>query len=175
MSYFSKFPLQEYDATGTGDSYVVTTNLTKRAGIKAKAVLNATYFKVYNVLDGETPESIAFDQYRDPTLHWVILLTNNIMDRFYDWPMPYQQFLNFVNAKYTNVNAVHHYEISQSSGDTSKKISIGKDNTDYPRATLITNFEYEDTRQDELRKIKLLKIEYISQVVQELENIMAGR
>ena len=63
------------------------------------------------------------------------MLLNDITDRYHDWPMSEAQFLQFVNEKYSNVDAVHHYEISQSSGDTSVKINIRTDNTDYPTAT----------------------------------------
>ena len=48
-----------------------------------------------------------------------------------------KQFLQFVNDKYDNVDGTHHYEISQSSGDTSKKINIGTDNTDYPTTAIL--------------------------------------
>ena len=89
--------------------------------------------------------------------------------------MPLNQLLNFVDKKYTNVNGVHHYEINKTSGDTTKKISIGTDNTDYPDATLITNFEYEQNRQDDLRKIKIVKEIYIQQVIEEFRIIMGNR
>ena len=47
-------------------------------------------------------------------------------------------FLQFVNEKYSNVDDSDIiYEISQSSGDTSVKINIGSDNTDYP--TVLNN------------------------------------
>ena len=67
------------------------------------------------------------------------------------------QFLSFLNDKYSNLNyTVHHYEITQTSGDTSLKINIGPDNTDHPNNTPITNREFEEERQDTLRKIRLL-------------------
>ena len=84
------------------------------------------------------------------------MLINNITDRFHDWPMTEAQFLQYVNDKYTNVDAIHHYEISQESGNTKKKIDIGTDNTDYPTATAITNYEHEQEVQDDKRKIRLL-------------------
>ena len=35
-----------------------------------------------------------------------------------------QQFNTYVNEKYDNPDGVHHYEISQSSGDTRTKIEV---------------------------------------------------
>jgi len=83
------------------------------------------------------------------------------------------QFLAFINDKYSNVDATHHYEISQTSGDTTIKIDVGTVNTDYPSATLITNFEYEEARQDEVRKIRLLDPIYIEPFVDEYERLIA--
>ena len=35
-----------------------------------------------------------------------------------------QQFNTYLNEKYDNPDGVHHYEISQSSGDTTTKIEV---------------------------------------------------
>ena len=169
--YFNNFPLIPYDATGTGELKVVT-NLLRRVGIRAKVKANTMLYDTYDVRNGETPESIAFKLYDDAELHWVILLVNDITDRFHDWPMTEAQFLQFIKYKYTNVDAIHHYEISQESGDTSIKISIGTDNTDYPSATAITNYEYEQEVQDAKRKIRLLDPSYVSDFVEEFKSIM---
>ena len=169
--YFKNFPTIPYDATGTGE-FKSVKNLLRRVGIRAKVKANTMLYDTYDIRNGETPESIAFKLYDDTELHWVILLINNITDRFHDWPMSEAQFLQFVNDKYSNPDAIHHYEISQESGDTSKKINIGTDNTDYPTATLITNYEYEQEVQDVKRKIRLLDPSYISVFVEEFKSIM---
>jgi len=77
-----------------------------------------------------------------------------------------------VNEKYDNPNGVHHYEISQSSGDTSIKINIGTSNADYPTASTVTNFEYEEKEQDKIRKIRLLDPRHVAQFVDEFNNLM---
>ncbi len=101
------------------------------------------------------------------------MLINNVTDRFHDWPMTEAQFLQYVNDKYTNVDAIHHYEISQESGNTKKKIDIGTDNTDYPTATAITNYEHEQEVQDDKRKIRLLSPTYIGQFVDEYKKLIS--
>ena len=169
--YFNNFPLIPYDATGTGELKVVT-NLLRRVGIRAKVKANTMLYDTYDVRNGETPESIAFKLYDDAELHWVILLVNDITDRFHDWPLTEAQFLQFIKDKYTNVDAIHHYEISQESGDTAVKINIGTSNTDYPSATAITNYEHEQELQDTKRKIRLLDPSYISDFVEEFKSIM---
>ena len=170
--YFKNFPTIPYDATGTGE-FKSVKNLLRRVGIRAKVKANTMLYDTYDVKNGETPESIAFKLYDNAELHWVIMMINNITDRYHGWPMTEAQFLQFVNDKYDNVDAVHHYEISQTSGNTKKKIDIGTDNTDYPSATLITNYEYEQEQQDVKRKIRLLDPSYISQFTEEYNKLIS--
>ena len=169
--YFQNFPTIPYDSVGDGELKGVT-NILRRVGIRAKVKANTMLYDTYDVRNGETPESIAFKLYDDAELHWVILLVNDITDRFHDWPLTEAQFLQFIKDKYTNVDAIHHYEISQESGDTAVKINIGTSNTDYPSATAITNYEHEQEVQDAKRKIRLLDPSYISDFVEEFKSIM---
>ena len=169
--YFDNFPTIPYDSELTGQ-FKDVKNLLRRVGVRAKVKSNASLFDTYDVKNGESPETIAFKMYGDANLHWVVMLLNDITDRYHDWPMSEAQFLQFVNEKYSNVDAVHHYEISQSSGDTSVKINIGTDNTDYPTATAITNYEHEQKEQDNKRKIRLLDPNYIEDFVEEFKSLM---
>jgi hypothetical protein len=89
-----------------------------------------------------------------------------------------RQFLSHLVERYDNVNATHHYEINQVSGDTSVKINIGTSNIDtdgntIADATLITNREYEEEKQDVLRKIRLLDPVYLEQFVEEFERLVS--
>ena len=170
--YFDNFPTIPYDSELTGQ-FKDVKNLLRRVGVRAKVKSNASLFDTYDVKNGETPETIAFKMYGDANLHWVVMLLNDITDRYHDWPMSEAQFLQFVNEKYSNVDAVHHYEISQSSGDTSVKINVGTDNTDYPTATAITNFEHEQEQQDIKRKIRLLDPSFIADFVEEFKSLMS--
>ena len=166
--YFKEFPTIPYDSEGNG-KFKDVKNLLRRVGVRAKIKTNTSLYDTYDVKNGESPESIAHKLYGDSELHWVILLLNNVTDRFHDWPMSEAQFLQFVNDKYDNVDAIHHYEIPQSSGDTSKKINVGTSNSDYPTATAITNFEHEQEQQDNKRKIRLLDPSFLDDFVEEFK------
>jgi len=169
--YFAQFPLTIYDSVGN-ENYKLVTNLLKRVAIRSKVKVNTLFFDTYDVKEGETPEMIADKLYDDPELHWIVLMVNDITDRYHQWPMNQNQFLTHINDKYTNISGTHHYEINQTSGDTTIKINIGTDNTDHPTATLITNYEYEQERQDTSRKIRLLSPEYVPDFVEEFKSIM---
>ena len=169
--YFGHFPLIPYDSVGDG-KFKLVTNLLKRVAVRSKVKTNVLVFDTYDVRMGETPEEIADKLYNDPELHWVVLLMNNITDRYHQWPLTENQFIAHINDKYDNVDATHHYEISQTSGDTTIKIDIGTDNSDHSGATAITNYEYEVARQDEMRKIRLLDPTYIEAFVGEYKTLM---
>ena len=166
--YFTQFPTIPYDSTGTG-KFKDVKNLLRRVGIRSKVKSNTMLYDTYDVRNGESPESIAFKLYDDAELHWVVMLVNNITDRYHDWPMSESQFLQHINDKYSNADAVHHYEIEQESGDTSIKIDIGTSNADYPTATAITNYEHEQEQQDNKRKIRLLDPSYLDDFVEEFK------
>ena len=174
--YFSSFPIIPYGSTdGTVKN---VTNLLRRVAIRTKVKSNAALYDTYNVKNGETPEIIADKLYEDPELHWVVLLINNVTDRYHDWPMSEQQFNTYVNEKYSNPDGIHHYEISQESGDTTQKIEvydpelISSDTDAYTSATPITNREYEESEQDKKRKIRLLDPVFIDQFVDEFKILM---
>ena len=78
----------------------------------------------------------------------------------------------YLNDKYGSTqNDVHHYEISQESGDTTVTIQV--DNTSYPTATPITNYTYEHTLNEEKREIELLSPNYVSFFVDEFAQLIS--
>ena len=58
-----------------------------------------TAFDWYEVKPGETPESVANGFYQDPSLYWVILVANRIIDRT-GWFLNENQLLNYIFDKY---------------------------------------------------------------------------
>jgi len=179
--YFNSFPIIPYDSTGKGQ-FKDVTNLLRRVALRSKIKSNALMFDTYDVKEGETPESIADKLYGDSELHWVILLVNDITDRYHQWPMSSGQFLDYINDKYDNVDGTHHYKVAQSSGNTKTFIEVydptllttagGQDSDAYSSATLVTNRNYEDDRQDQIRKIRLLDPRYIEDFVDEFKALM---
>tara|TARA_A100001011_G_scaffold399303_1_gene507324 strand:+ start:1343 stop:1891 length:549 start_codon:yes stop_codon:yes gene_type:complete len=177
--YFSSFPKIVYNAKGNGSPKVVT-NILRRVAIRAKIKDNVMLYDTYDIVSGDTPESLAHKLYGNSELHWVILITNDITDRYYQWPMYEQQFNTYINEKYDNPDGVHHYEISQSSGDTTTKIEVyanealySGDTDFYSSSTIITNREYEEREQDNKRRIKLIDPTFVEQFVEEFERFIA--
>ena len=175
--YFAKFPKIMYDILGDGNSTVVT-DLLRRVKIKSSIKDSLTMFDTYSVEGGESPETIAYKLYGDSKYHYVILLLNNITDRYYGWPLGDSAFETYVTNKYAEPGAIHHYEVTQSSGrttsngpdDYSHRIEV---NSDASGAQSVSNYEYERRRQDQLRQIKLLNPDYLPAFEKEFNKLIS--
>mgnify|MGYP000442030693 FL=1 len=174
--YFSNFPKGLYDIKGDGNKKLVT-DLMKRVKIRSKVLSEASLYDVYDVPNGENPEDTAYKHFGDPEMHWVILLTNNITDRYYGWPLTDQDFEKYITDKYDNPDGIHHYEITQSSGpqtgngpsDYSHLVEV---NSTEPGAQSVSNREYEQRLQDEKRQIKLLDPQFLGVLLAEFEKLI---
>ena len=173
--FFDAFPIIPYDSIGDYN-FKDVTNLLRRVRLRTKVKTNVMLFDTYDVKNGETPEMIADKLYGEPELHWIVLMVNDITDRFHQWPLSFAQFNQYVVDKYDDVNSTHHYEVAQDSGDTTVKIWVENDvDTDAYTSesiTRITNYEYEEKEQDRKRQIQLLDPEYVPLFINEFNRKM---
>ena len=173
--YFSNFPLMAYDIKGN-NGYKLVPDILRRVKLRANIKNGMFMFDNYDVKEGETPETVAYKWFGDTLYHWVVLMTNNITDRYYQWPLTQPQFHAHLEDKYGvgNIDATHHYEISQTSGPTTSRDNshLVEVNSDASGATTITNREYEQREQDKLRQIRLLDPRYLGVFVEEFERLI---
>lgn len=176
MTYFAQFPKLQYDIKADGNVNVVP-DIFRRIKLKDKIRDNLVILDKYDLTDGEKPEDVSFKIYGSVDYYWVVLLINGIVDRYYDWPMGFQEFEEYVKDKYAEPGAVHHYEKDQSSGattgdgpgDFSHKVEV---NSTEPGAQSVSNYEYEQRLQDQKRQIKLLDPAYLNEFVEEFERLV---
>ena len=177
MSYFSRFPLMVYDVKGNED-YKLLPDILKRVKIRSGLRAGSFLFDAYDVRDGERPEDVAFKEYGDAGLHWVILMTNNVTDRYYQWPLSQPQFQEHITDKYGagNEDAVHHYEKTQDSGPTSSTdfSHLVECNEGDEGFGIISNRDYEYRKQDEYRQIRLLDKRFLDSFLEEFDNLISG-
>ena len=102
MSYFSKFPMMVYDVKGNKD-YKLLPDILRRVKIRSGLRSGSFMFDNYDVKDGERPEDIAYKWFGDAEYHWVILMTNNVTDRYYQWPLTQPQFQEHLTDKYLSL------------------------------------------------------------------------
>ena len=178
MSYFSKFPLTTYDIKGN-DIRKLLPDILRRVKLKSVIKSGGMLFDKYDVKEGEKPEDIAFKWFGDPELHWVILMTNNVTDRYYGWPMNQVQFAEYITDKYgDNVDAVHHYEVTKDSGRTTSNgpsdySHLVEVNSDTANAISISNRQYEEREQDKKRQIQLLNKSFLGDFIAEFDKLIS--
>ena len=171
MSYFSHFSTIMYDPAGDG-SAKVATDILSRVRVRTNMKKEIVMLDQYDVQENETPEILADRHHGSPHYHWVIMLLNDISDVNHDWIKSTRQLQKYLTTKYTDtqLTEAHHYEISQTSGDTTIKIEV--ENTTYPSATVVTNYEYEVALNESKRKIDLLRNDYLGMFVDEFTNMV---
>ena len=176
--YFSKFPLKVYDVKGD-KKYKLLPDILRRVKLRSSLASSRFVFDKYNVKENENPEDVAFKYYGSAEYHWVVLMVNNITDRYYQWPMTQPDFANFLTDKYGagSEDSIHHYEITQASGrttsngpgDTSYLVEC---NSDEDGALPVTNREYEERQQDKYRKIRLLDRRFLKAFISEFNGLI---
>lgn len=199
MKYFSNLPKIMY--TNRDGSSILYTNLLARVSIKESLLNNALLYYTYDIQEEDTPEIIAHKYYGDAYRYWIILMTNQIMDPQWSWPLSGKNFEKYLSEKYGAVNpsdTVHHYEKIISTTDriskttTTNYVTIDEDTYDtlvesengymLPsgeivivkiQKNIVSNYEYEFNLNESKRNIKILNKIYANQLEQELENLMA--
>ena len=97
-NYFDKFPLVQYGNTTCRD-------LTRRVQFNEKTRNALTLYYTYDVKDGMRTDLIADAYYDDPSLDWLIWMTNFIVDPYYQWNLSERDFNNYLVKKYGSVEA----------------------------------------------------------------------
>lgn len=90
----------------------ILTDITTNVRIRKEVLENISLYDEYDILEGETPEMIAEKIYRNPELHWVIMLVNQRYDYLRDFPLTSYELEQHCIDKYgaDNLYQIHHYE-----------------------------------------------------------------
>ena len=177
--------------------YSLVKNLFKRAKLREDIYQDLTFFTKYDVLGDDRPDNVADLIYGDPTLDWVVLISNNIVNVQSEWPLSQGDFNRYITDKYESeevlYSGIHHYEsreVKASDGTiiipSGSRVSIGQSVSFYDEisdqqvirtdvAMPITNYMHEDRLNNEKRSIFLLKPIYLNILFDDIEEIMANK
>ena len=192
-SYFRQLPELDYPSLSnertSAYDYQVVKNIFKRAILRDDIFNEITAFTKYEVIGDERPDQVAANFYGDPGLDWVVLTTNNIIHVRDEWPMGNQDFLTYLNEKYTaeELSNIHHYETKRIRTANGKLIQPDGltvpenhsitflDNGVLRTESSLTSFtflEHETNLNDAKRSINILRSEYLNLFLEDFENIM---
>lgn len=171
MTYFSTFPQFRYPL----ETYQhAVKDITLRNVFKKSVLDNIFYYDEYIITDIDTPEIISHFIYGSPYYHWLILMANDIVDPFFDWPLPDYVFNTWVEEKYAYLNTT----------GNNGELLLGADKTKYwiNEEGIVVNEElgtypishrlYEDLLNNKKRNIKIIKPELLNDVIAKFEELI---
>ena len=196
-NYFNLVPDFEYVSRlpdAKISDYITVKNLFKRVFLREDIYQNLTFFKKYSIVGDDRPDNVASQVYEDSTLDWLILLANNIINIQNEWPLPQEDFNRYLLDKYNDdydeiYNKVHHFEtievkdsndvviipegleVSEDFSTTYYDYFIGGLTTANNITRPVTNYQYEEKIENKKREIFILKPEYISVVLDDIDDI----
>jgi len=197
-NFFENFPRLAY-TLDDGDSEQVVVDIFKRAILSKEFLDNNSYFELYEVLEGETPEQFAYRYYGTEDLHWLVLLVNDISDPRFDWPMSSANLYKHIVGKYGTdqdvftinkaVNAkgqqleTFFILLENSTHKKPKRLLIDSAETEQintplayqdaaPGSEFLSNYEVELEKNELYRIVRVLKPTAVQDIVTNYNNII---
>ena len=184
------------DGRSEGD-FSVVKNFFKRAKLRDDIFQDLAFFTKYTVIGDDRPDTVATKLYDDPTLDWVVLLSNNIVSIQSEWPLGQAAFNTYVTEKYgdetTLYSGIHHYESREVKANdgtiiipSGARVSVGQSVSFFDEdssqqiirtdvAMPVTNYMFEEKLNDEKRNIFILKPIYLNILFDDIDQIMRNK
>ena len=164
--FFKAMPHLSYKVNGKS---IVTKDIFGRVGLDRKNN-NRLALESYYIKNGETPDVISNNIYGSSKYHWVLLMVNDIVDVYEEWPKRDEEILNFVESKYGGGNAdfTHHYRLI-----ANKDIVVDYDPAKISEIEPVTNYNHELAVNESKRQIFLLNPDNLSGFITNYKKLMA--
>lgn len=185
-NYFSYFPTTQNDLSNSGN-FKTVTNIFRRFKVKPSVKDRAEVYYEYDIQAGDRPDTIAEKYYGDSAYAWIVLQFNDIVDPIFDWVLFDNQFDDYIKGKYGSIPAaqaeVHEYRWNLSEQKTKtdgtlipkKYVVVDKDTYDTiaeDKKTAVSKLDWEIEENEKKRTIRILDKKYLTQVLDEVENIL---
>ena len=198
MAYFEELPNIAHPSLLPNrnkiEDRIIVKNIFKRSKLRSDIDQAITAFNYYYVEQGMRPDMVAKDLYDDSELDWVILTTNNIINVRDQWPLEHNDLYSYMLEKYgseANITKVRHHETRKIVDEYDRVIipaglevdsNFSLEYLNYSGQKIIvsssqvvspvTYYQYEVKLNDEKRKIRVLKPQFVSLFLTDHKNIM---
>ena len=188
--FFSNYPRIAYDISGSNSTvpdYTVAVNLMIRNKLKTAVEDDVTVYYPYIIPEGMRPDVLSYQYYGDTIYTWTIYLVNNILDPYWEWPLSYKDFREYMSSKYGSIptaqSTIHHYEyIARARAEktgTSDPVPAYRLEIDYQTYTetgadereIIYSYGYEQDLNESKREIQMIDAAYIQTVQDEARGL----
>ena len=192
MAYFTHLPnvhvrTSSYRQNNV-DPYTVAKNIFRRIKIREDLEDIVLGFQQYTVKNNQRPDQVALEVYGNMQYDWVILLCNNIINIYEEWPMSEDELERYIDSTYEeDADSVHHW-VTQRITDARGRILVKEDRTvpeDWtytrPDGTVIDKeetvrpvsvYDHESQKNDFKRNIYLLKKDFITGFIEEFSSLV---
>lgn len=193
-TYFTHFPIVEYNGVSVRD-------ISRRTNFIQSTLSNPYVFLPYTVKDGEKPEDIAHNYYGSVSATWLVLMANNIVDPYTQWPMTIDMLANYITNKYGSFsgktgadvvywsqnetildNILYYYKIA----DSGIELKVSPDTFPYVYDignniigrevtegwTAMRVYDYENMTNEAKREIQVVEKVYYEQISNEFKKII---
>tara|TARA_B100001989_G_scaffold242377_1_gene209093 strand:+ start:1708 stop:2355 length:648 start_codon:yes stop_codon:yes gene_type:complete len=191
MGFFRELPNLLYPSflpeKRSSFDYILVKNIFRRVKLRDDLEKNFTVFDKYEIPEGARPDNVAEELYESSNLDWVVLTVAGILNVRNEWPLSNHDLYNYANDKYgDSLNSTRFFETTQVK-DSSGRLILPKGKVvdsnftipkpGEPTAVLnpvvgISNYDYETRLNDQKRNINILRIEYLSQFLDDMREIM---
>tara|TARA_B100000287_G_scaffold398404_1_gene415760 strand:+ start:1383 stop:2222 length:840 start_codon:yes stop_codon:yes gene_type:complete len=192
MAYFTHLPLVDVRTSSyrqsNVDPYTLARNIFRRIKIRESLEDVILGFDQYTIQTNERPDQVAFKQYGSMQYDWVVLLCNNIINVYEEWPMAEDELERYIDSTYEeDADSVHHW-VTQRITDQKGRILVKADRIvpeDYtytrPDGTFVPKeetvrpisvYDHEAGKNDYKRNIYLLRKEYVTGFIEEFTSLV---
>ena len=183
MSIFNLYPYINYNNQKA-------RNITVKAEIIKRYLSSYNSFYIYTILDGERPDTVAFDHYGDSSLDWIILTANKVYDPYFQWPLSSENFNYYLEDKYgtaayklssvlipSSVAFYYYKGLDTDSQETINSYNYTITASTYEALGMPAGwvaksiFDYENELNESKRNIKLLRSQYLGDFQQQFKDL----
>ena len=195
MAYFRELPNISYPSllpsNNKVEDRIIVKNIFKRAKLREDVDQAITAFNYYQIEEGMRPDMVAQKLYDDPELDWVVLTSNNITNIRDQWPLSNNDLHEHLLEQYgseTNILGISHYETTEVLDEYNRVVVPAGLEVDFNFTFSYMNFsntivtvnpvvpftyyDYEVRLNEEKRRIKILRPEYLNTYISEHREIM---
>lgn len=165
-TYFEKLPWIPYPIDG---AFRVVRDITLNIRFKKEFIENVNVYAEYDIENNETPEIIADKLYNDSNLYWILMLFNQRYHYVNDFPLQDWVLSEYISNKYGVGNEYEQHILNgKPHYETPEGLVV---DGDFPRAKMITNWDYEFNLNESKRRIKIIDPNLVPQIVDELSTV----
>lgn len=189
MWYFENYPKISY-STNNGNDTISVVDITKRFRFREDVLKNKYILFKYTIKENEKPFELANSYYNDPTLDWILFLTNKVIDPYFDWPLNNREFQSYIEKKYGSVKqarqTIKRYEwIIQNKyvdikGNTVPEKKINVDLAQYNtipdnERNIVSAYDEELQLNENKRQIQVIDKKFIGEITREFKDLYDNR